>query len=83
MPNGVVSVPTITGDELSNQLAQDFPDLVWDPSAIAAKLTELANRYPGQLEKGENTLAVKPARLIAEIPGKINLVEIELAVRYG
>ncbi|MFH1266736.1 MAG: hypothetical protein ABIK89_13490, partial [Planctomycetota bacterium] len=38
---------------------------------------------PGQLEKGQNTLDVKPARLIADLAGKINLVEIELAVRYG
>jgi hypothetical protein len=38
---------------------------------------------PGQLKKGENTLEVTPGRLIADLAGKIGLVEIELSVRYG
>jgi len=38
---------------------------------------------PDQLKKGENALEVRPARLIADLAGKIRLVEIELSVRYG
>ncbi|HUT89790.1 MAG TPA: hypothetical protein VMY37_09855 [Thermoguttaceae bacterium] len=38
---------------------------------------------PGQLNAGENTLEIRPTRLVAELVGKIHLVEIELAVRYG
>jgi len=37
---------------------------------------------PSQLKQGENLLAIKPAQLIADLTGKINLVEIELSVRY-
>jgi hypothetical protein len=38
---------------------------------------------PGQLAKGENTLEVKPARLVPDLPEKIHLVEIELTLRFG
>jgi hypothetical protein len=38
---------------------------------------------PSQLKRGENALEIKPSRLIADLVGKINLVEIELSVRYG
>jgi hypothetical protein len=43
---------------------------------------EIALR-PGQLRKGENVLEVAPTRLTAELATKIQLVEIELSVRYG
>ena len=38
---------------------------------------------PGQLEKGENTLQIKPTRLEADLVGKIHLVEIELTLQFG
>ena len=38
---------------------------------------------PNQLRKGENLLEVTPVRLAAELATKIQLVEIELCVRYG
>jgi hypothetical protein len=57
MSNGAASVPTITDDELSQRLAVEFPDLVWDVNAIATKLTELANRYPGQLDRAKTIAA--------------------------
>jgi hypothetical protein len=38
---------------------------------------------PDQLSKGENVLEVAPTRLTADLATKINLVEIELHVRYG
>jgi hypothetical protein len=38
---------------------------------------------PNQLRKGENVLEVKPTKLVADLAGKINLVEIELHVRFG
>lgn len=37
---------------------------------------------PEQLRTGENVLEVAPTRLISGVTGKINLVEIELRVRY-
>ena len=33
--------------------------------------------------RGENVLEVTPERLIADLPGKINLVEVELSVSYA
>jgi len=38
---------------------------------------------PGQLAKGETVLEVTPTRLVSDLAAKINLVEIELHVRYG
>jgi len=38
---------------------------------------------PNQLVKGENVLEVAPKRLTADLAAKINLVEVELHVRYG
>ncbi len=38
---------------------------------------------PDQLRRGENVLEVTPKRLTADLATKINLVEIELHVRYG
>lgn len=38
---------------------------------------------PGQLEKGENTLQIKPTRLEADLVGNIHLVEIELTLQFG
>jgi hypothetical protein len=38
---------------------------------------------PDRLRKGENVLEVAPTRLIAGLAAKINLVEIELQVRYA
>lgn len=38
---------------------------------------------PDQLRKGENLLQVTPKSLIADLATTVNLVEIELSVRYG
>jgi hypothetical protein len=38
---------------------------------------------PAQLRKGDNLLEVVPTKLLPELATKINLLEIELLVRYG